>query len=355
MPPNKSVSATHHRISSSDVPAPVKSESSDDDDLTNAIRLVGALDKEQDSSSGMSKPFDRIVPTPIRAREPPTSFTVLSRPHRQSTAETSASLSPLSQTSHSITTPPAPSQLEMGQGALTTTKSPSQNDKSDTLSIASAALSSTSRSSSRIPPVPLIHSIPDSPSVKEGYKPGRHRSASRTSAVNASEGHSQPPPVPAMPSSTSHKMPSHGFQPASMPQRPFASNRAIRGESPAGSSTGDSSSGRAPFTPRDGSDIGARSKDDAGDMDSTLKARGHARRPSVTFEASQPVRGRERAKTDLTSEQRTRERRRSEAKAALEVRLTLSFGLAVLTAPILSLAKSLMGVDHWCTMIPTRT
>lgn len=114
-----------------------------------------------------------------------------------------------------------------------------------------------------------------------------------------------------------------------MPQRPFASNSSLRGESPAGSSTGDSSSGRAPFTPRDGSDIGIRSKDDASDVGSTLKARGHGKRPSVTFE-DQVIRGRERAKTDVMNEQRTRERRRSEAKAALEVSSTFLSGSVVL-------------------------
>ena len=331
-PDNKSTSTTHHRRSSSDVPTLAKPEGPDnDDDLMNAIRLVGALDKEQDQPSGTPKPPDRIMPTPIREREPPTSFTVLSRPpQRQSTAETPVSLSPVSQT-HSRT-PPAPlAQPEIGarQRASTMTNP----DKSDTISVASAARSSTSRSSSRIPPVPLIHSIPDSPSVKEGYKPGRPRTASRTSAANNSEGRSQTLPntlAPAMPSSASSKLLSHGFQPSVMPQRPFANNRSIRGGSPAGSSTGDSSSGRAPFTPRDGSDIGVRSRDDVSDVGSTLKARGHAKKPSVTFEDSQPIRGRERAKTDLTSEQRTRERRRSEAKAAIEVGLTFSSGFIAL-------------------------
>lgn len=112
---------------------------------------------------------------------------------------------------------------------------------------------------------------------------------------------------------------SRGFQPSLVPQRPFAGNHGVRRESPAGSSTGDSSSGRSPFTPRSGSDIGVRSKDDASDMGSTLKAPGHTKKPSVTFEDTPPVRGRERAKTELTSEERTRERRRSEAKAAIEV------------------------------------
>ncbi|KAG6380669.1 hypothetical protein JVT61DRAFT_5040 [Boletus reticuloceps] len=261
------------------------------------------------------------MPTPIREREPPTSFTVLSRPpHRQSTAETSASLSPVSQT-HSNTALPTQPDICARQCAPVMTKTPVQNDKSDAISIASAAHSSTSRSSSRIPPVPLIHSIPDSPSVKEDYKPGRPGSNSRTSAVNASESRSQAPPtsrVPATPSSASNKMPSHGFQPSLMPRRPFATNRSVRGGSPAGSSTGDSSSGRAPFTPRDGSDIGVRSKDEASDVSSTLKARGHAKQPSVTFE-DPPRISRERAKAGLTDEQRTRERRRGEAKAAIEL------------------------------------
>lgn len=327
-PVNKPAFTAHHRRSSSDVPA--------NEDLMNVIRLVGALDNEPDQSSevkpSIKSPSDRIVPTPIREREPPTSFTVLSRPpQRQSTAETLASFSLASQTQFSVLHPQP--EVLARQRARTMVNPAAQSDKSDAASVSSAARSSTSRSSSRIPPVPLIHSIPDSPSVKEEYKAGRPRSTSRASAVNASAGRSQPPPssfVSAMSSSTSSKLPSHGFQPSLMPQRPFASNSSIRGESPAGSSTGDSSSGRAPFTPRDGSDIGVRSKDDASDVGSTLKARGHAKKPSVTFEDTQPMRGRERAKTDLTGEQRTRERRRSEAKAAIEVSLAFSSSIIVL-------------------------
>lgn len=328
-------STAHNRKSSGDMlslPKPKGTEH--DDDLMNAIRLVGALDKEQDQSGAPVKsPSGRIVPTPIREREPPTSFTVLSRPpQRQSTAETSGSLSPTSPNRSSVSSPTLSPQPELGarQRASTMINPPTQKDKSDTMSVTSTARSSTSRNSSRIPPVPLIHSIPDSPSVKEDYKPGRPRSTSRASATSASQGRAQPspiPPVPAMPSSASSKMP--GFQPSAMPQRPFASNSSLRGESPAGSSTGDSSSGRAPFTPRDGSDIGIRSKDDASDVGSTLKARGHGKRPSVTFE-DQVIRGRERAKTDVMNEQRTRERRRSEAKAALEVGSTFLSGSVVL-------------------------
>lgn len=326
-PVDKAASSAHHRRSTSDVPAKAPDH---DEDLMNAIRLVGVLDKDSDQPlPGAKSPSNRIVPTPIREREPPTSFTVLSRPpQRQSTADTSASLSPLFNVAPRALSP----QLEIGARQRPPTISPAaQNDKSDTVSVSSAARSSTSRSSSRIPPVPLIHSIPDSPSVKGDYQPSRPRATSRASVVNATS-RSQPPPatrVPAM-SSTSNKMVSHGFRPSLKPQRPFASNSSILGESPAGSSTGDSSSGRAPFTPRDGSDIGVRSKDNASDVGSTVKARGHAKKQSVTFEDAQPARGRERAKTDLTDEQRTRERRRSEAKAAIEVGFTFSSGLVIL-------------------------
>ncbi|KAG8219314.1 hypothetical protein J3R82DRAFT_195 [Butyriboletus roseoflavus] len=318
-------SAHHDRRSSSDVPA---KEPDHDEDLMNAIRLVGALDKEPDqppgaSNSSVKSPSDRIVPTPIREREPPTSFTVLSRPpQRHSTVETLASLSPASQTLFNVAPRALPSQPETSarQRPPTTINPTAQNDRSDAVSVCSAARSSTSRSSSRFPPVPLIHTIPDSPSVKEDYKPSRPRATSRASVVEGRSHSRSAKLAPAMSSSTTNKMVSHRFQPSLMPQRPFASNGSILGESPAGSSTGDSSSGRAPFTPRDGSDIGVRSKDDAGDdVGSTLKARGHAKKSSVTFEDPQPIHGRERAKTDLTDEQRTRERRRSEAKAAIEL------------------------------------
>lgn len=107
-----------------------------------------------------------------------------------------------------------------------------------------------------------------------------------------------------------------------MPQRPFVANSSVRGESPAPSSTGESSSGGPPFTPRDGSEIGVRLREDGSDVGSTLKARRtHVRKPSVTFEDTPEKgreRGRERAKSETSEEERRRERRRSEAKAAIE-------------------------------------
>ena len=100
--------------------------------------------------------------------------------------------------------------------------------------------------------------------------------------------------------------------PVAPPMRPFA-----RRDSPA-SSTGDSSSGRAPLTPRDGSDT--RSIHSRPSAMSTRRRRPgvHARNASVTFEDDK---GEDKQKDNAaTDEIRRKERRRSEARAAIEVR-----------------------------------
>jgi hypothetical protein len=128
-----------------------------------------------------------------------------------------------------------------------------------------------------------------------------------------------------------------------MPVRPFA----IRRDSPA-SSTGDSSSGRAPLTPRDGSDVSGpkkaagkgKGREEWGSgvsglgppsSKSTASGHGHSgprrvKRRSVSFEdeikdaASVSSAARKSKETDSDdSEARRRDRRRSEAKAAIEV------------------------------------
>lgn len=97
----------------------------------------------------------------------------------------------------------------------------------------------------------------------------------------------------------------------------------LRRESPA-SSTGDSSSGKAPYTPRDGSRP-------ASIVSASVGKLGHGRKPSVTFEdeLDGTVRGRggidsgkdrvkEKTKV-VVAEEKRKERRRSEARAAIEV------------------------------------
>ena len=120
-------------------------------------------------------------------------------------------------------------------------------------------------------------------------------------------------------------------QKAHIPERPFA----VRRESPA-SSTGDSSSSRAPMTPRDGSEIGVQDRKrhewSGGASGLGLKHQ-HIKRRSVSFEEDHPdpkspstthSKSKEHktsnaAINDEDRESRRKERRRSEAKAAIEV------------------------------------
>ncbi|KAI0640223.1 hypothetical protein C8Q77DRAFT_119728 [Trametes polyzona] len=106
------------------------------------------------------------------------------------------------------------------------------------------------------------------------------------------------------------------------PPKPFAASNSgfgLRGNSPA-SSTGDSSSGRTPITPVDGSDISATTPSVV-----SAQRRGHRKSASVTFD--EPERGRpgarerdaEKVEGSDPEERRRRERRRSEAKAAIEL------------------------------------
>ena len=108
---------------------------------------------------------------------------------------------------------------------------------------------------------------------------------------------------------------SNSQQISAPPQKPFAS--APRQYSPA-SSTGDSSSGRTPLTPADGSDYGV--SDSRSALSSALGPRkGHKPRVSVSFEDEKDRLPRGGTKSDDSVEERRRERRRSEAKAAIEV------------------------------------
>jgi hypothetical protein len=189
------------------------------------------------------------------------------------------------------------------------------------------------------------------------------RTVGATSAPQPHQQQQQPRPrsstlVPAMPQPVQppqQPMPGMGMGAQNYSSRPFA----MRRDSPA-SSTGESSSGRAPLTPRDGSDIGGRGRNGAPvDRESqysggasglginTRPGRGkQMKRRSVSFEddavrdgngsGSGPERGRasrdflapksskeeERGvsgRKEQEMEERRKERRREEAKAAIEV------------------------------------
>ncbi|KAI0370041.1 hypothetical protein BV20DRAFT_1019509 [Pilatotrama ljubarskyi] len=166
----------------------------------------------------------------------------------------------------------------------------------DTRSISSAGPPSTLSLSPRSPPV-LKSAMKQSPQPSPVTEAGGLVPRARTSSLAA-------------------------FSSFPTPPKPFAgssSGLGLRGNSPA-SSTGDSSSGRTPITPVDGSDLSTTAS-------SALSAqrRGHRKSASVTFD--EPERGRpgarerdaEKAEASDPEERRRRERRRSEAKAAIEL------------------------------------
>jgi hypothetical protein len=267
------------------------------------------------------KEEDRIVPTPIRQRLPPSSFSVTSRPQHPGTSSGSAtsSSSPQSQT-HFQAPAPAPAQPQLPR------------QRSTTLIPASTSSSITAN----IPPLPLER--------------GQVSSTSRNSGATLA-----PRPRSTTLSSVGGTGTNSGFLfPA--PTKPFAGGRR---ESPA-SSTGESSSGQVPLTPRDGSDLGngneaagvvagnggeSRSgnwagRGEMGEWGSGVsglgarkgkgRVRGYAKRPSVNFE-EEVEQERERRVVEVgrespgTGEVRRRERRRSEAKAAIEVWASITF------------------------------
>ncbi|OAX35404.1 hypothetical protein K503DRAFT_723070 [Rhizopogon vinicolor AM-OR11-026] len=365
---------TRHKKSSSDIGC-VPRQSSEplpdvDDDLMTAIKLVTSFDKVRETSPSPTQPSqkvtppnpapppaverladandrdesprdDRIVPTPVREYKPPAAFSVTSRPPRPYSVDISQLSSPTSPTatfssatkrssSPKGSPPPMKSSFAPRSRAATLAQQPDMpsNDRSDS---SSAISTSQSSHSSRVPRVPLINAVPESPSVKASWGTSKNLYKARAPSASslADSRMSRPPPnahvslVPPVPRMhVSATAPQSQSQSQMLtPSRPFASNTnsSLRGQSPAGSSTGDSSSG-APFTPRDGSDLGVNTgRRDGNDADSTLKARGkNARRSTVSFE-DDPPRGREKVKNDAADEERRNERRRNEAKAAIEL------------------------------------
>jgi len=259
-------------------------------------------DMDEDTTSGGRLP--QIAPILIKQRAPPPAFSVTSRP-------------PLRRT---------------GDGA-------------DTGGTRSSVFSVEARSALDAPPssgsecrgrqrsgtlVPSVAAPPTAKPLVDRKKDGYHTNTSEESS-DASEESDAPPPVMKATSSSSKQrgsmtLPNSGPG-TTMTTRPFASGRRQR-ESPA-SSTGDSSSGRAPGTPKDGSEIG-RGVNGAkergwGSGVSGLGGQGgrHFKRQSVSFEDDISPAGDGgvggKAKSSLGDEERRRERRRSEAKAAIEV------------------------------------
>lgn len=327
------------------------------------------------------KEKDRIAPIPIKQRAPPPSFSVMSRPPIQKpqddinesrlNSKPSASprlnaISGRSMTVDNIPSAPNPSPATRPRSTtlmpsstfgVSTSSFAKLNVKGGGSSGASSGGYSNSNASSTNVSTPTTNT--NSPQLNSanadranalrtvasaGSGVSRDSGAASRAAASASTSPSarqrSSTMLPMMPSQSREKI---AAPVPAMPIKPFA----VRRDSPA-SSTGDSSSVRAPLTPRDGSDIGGPSsrKTEGGRKEewssgvsglgtgATSRGGGavagrHVKRRSVSFDEDVKdvsLRGRK-SKESVDSddpEARRRERRRSEAKAAIEVRVCLS-------------------------------
>lgn len=275
------------------IPDQSSESESEDEDEDSYVQVK----KEEVASAG-----NMIAPIPIKQRPPATSFSVTSRPpfpRRDSTTAaqddaTKVDVTRLSTASNAVA--PRPRSITLTPSSTTSTSFHKLSANDDV--IPSALSNVPSKSTSNIAP----------PKVKsDALKPPNVRQRSSTMITGV--------PLSVQASKAIH------------PERPFA----VRRNSPA-SSTGDSSSSRAPVTPRDGSEIGIQDrKRDEWSGDVSVKQ--HFKRRSVSFEEdnlnSKPSgiphskgKGHTNSNTavnDEVREARRKERRRTEAKAAIEV------------------------------------
>lgn len=316
------------------------------------ISRAGESSESEYSEEDKQKEKDRIAPIPIKRRTPPPAFTVTSRPsllrqeEQQSNDTPSRSQSP-KQTETRATQPKTTLSDERQRGSTLTPfpSFPSSNapgpesDLTVSRNLTSTGTDISSKNGNSNGQVGVVTSLTAAKVERTtSVQPALARQRSNT----------------MVPSVSSHV------------QKPFnvldQSLATIRGNSPS-SSTGDSSSGRTPHTPQDGSDLGVqdekvrRKATIVKDSTSTASGLGikrqnaHVKRRSVSFEDSlhelntRPSRShiREGARvgsdaldgrggshlregaldngnlSDEEKEARRKERRRKEAKNAIEV------------------------------------
>lgn len=384
-------------MSSASVPTTTSAQGGEEAGLTSESESDGYGEPERKKEK-KGKESDRIAPILIKQREPPSSFSVMSRPpmSRHLKDDLRSPLTAASLNTNASTKANTKSNAGSGKSSVisdslstvsnlkpnsnltsfspsTTSSSNTTRKRSSTLipSSATSTLAASSPSSSTFFGASSSFTKPNTPSrgelsvVSLSNTNSTETSRSKSSSVNtdgflktiASGGNSinvrsvdpahtlrqrSSTMVTMMPSSTSsqNKNNSRAIIASTVPVKPFAARR----DSPA-SSTGDSSSGLAPLTPKDGSDIGSktipssrrerkdewssgvsglsvastkggmRSREVANDPNKHLQGR------SVSF--NDDVRVEENGKNEVENENdaeiRRKERRRGEAKAAIEV------------------------------------
>lgn len=319
-----------------------------------------------------------IVPTPIRERSPPPAFSVTSRPasqlslasHTLSPASLSGAAATVQSQTHwqaltqsqntSTMQSPAPSMPSgraplipdngkppsrgfTGGGLLASpspnarsSPAPSSQTSSPAIRAARSRAATVGQKSLKPTMEETAAPVPVRPfalrNTSSGSGAGDASSRVSSSSVSTLSNTSSPAAAPGASRNSQPRLRASTVGPLGAPPvKPFA-GPGFRGNSPA-SSTGESSSGRTPITPVDGSEVSYAPKDrEQGKRrtDATAARRAHRKNASVTF--NEPERERERgrdareeqkeeraAASASAEESRRRERRRSEAKAALEL------------------------------------
>ena len=273
----------------------VKEESESEDE---GIKREQAVKKEEVVKEEVTSTGNGIAPIPIRERPPTSSFSVTSRPPfpgRDSVIATQTDANRVSTASNVVA--PRPRSITLTPLSNPLNKDSVNND------IRPVPSNVPSKSTSNNPSAKLRNDALKVPNV-------RQRSSTMVTGA--------PLNVPT----------AKAFH---VPERPFA----IRRNSPASSTEG-SSSGRAPLTPRDGSEIDVQDRkrhEWSGGASGLGVKNQHFKRRSVSFEddhldsksrGNPQSKGKQHTNSNATindedREARRKERRRGEAKAAIEV------------------------------------
>ncbi|KAH9070730.1 hypothetical protein EDB83DRAFT_2517874 [Lactarius deliciosus] len=289
---------------------------------TSPLKLDSTYSPPPSSSASSDAPIPHITPTPIRERQEPPAFTVTSRP-----------------TSHAT-------NLSVGTLAALDNAIAETNNKQGPRAAASATADQARRNQQRQSQqqqqdpqttVRVVRSVPPKPSREESLPVPRPQQRPRVASANVTVSNIRVTPPPSSASSTP-SVPRYGASGGSMV--PLPKPFALRDSSPA-SSAGESSSSRMPATPRDGSDLGVGRSGRPGRygpdhrkqrasvtfVDQVEGNERDARRSNIAPRQSHgPVVAADSSDEEATlrdrerqAEEKRKERRRGEAKAAIEL------------------------------------
>ncbi|KAH9058273.1 hypothetical protein EDB87DRAFT_1685411 [Lactarius vividus] len=287
---------------------------------TSPLKLDSTYSPPPSSSASSDAPIPHITPTPIRERQEPPAFTVTSRPTSHATNLSVGTLAAL-------------------DNAIAETNN-KQSSRAAASGMADQARSNQQRQSQQQQDpqatVRVVRGVPPKPSREESLPVLRPQQRPRVASASVTVSNIRVTPPPSSASSTP-SVPRYGANGSSMV--PLPKPFALRDSSPA-SSAGESSSSRMPATPRDGSELGVgrsgrpgrpgpdnRKRASVTFVDQVEGNERDARRSSVAPRQSHgPVVAADSSDEEASlrdrerqAEEKRKERRRGEAKAAIEL------------------------------------